>query len=204
MSQELSDLNQRTQIPTPKPRAAWLWLVLAAVAGLWLVRSALTTHAGEGKKLASLSLQPLTFAGDSVALDDLRGKVVVLNFWGPWCPPCRMELPHVAELARHYAGNDRCHVLAVACGARQPDPVSSLPELKQQTEELLSTMEIELAVYADPDARTRRAVSEAAGFSGYPTTLVLDPQGVVRRVWTGYAPGDEQQLAQVVASLLAD
>jgi thiol-disulfide isomerase/thioredoxin len=195
-----------TGTPAPKPRVPWLWLVLAAAAGLLFFRSALTTHTGEGegKKLASLSLEPLTFAGDRLALDDLKGKVVVLNFWGPWCPPCRMELPHVAELADRYAGNERCRVLAVSCGGGQPDPVSSLPELKEETKDLLSKMGLELAVYADPEAYTRRAVNEAVGFKGYPTTLVLDPQGVIRRFWIGYADGEEQEVAQLVALLLAE
>jgi thiol-disulfide isomerase/thioredoxin len=179
-----------------------MWFVLAAVAGLLLIRSLLPSHTGDGKKLASLSLEPLTFAGDSVTLDDLEGKVVVLNFWGTWCPPCRMELPHIAELASHYEDHARCRVLAVSC--RSEDPVSSLPDMKEQTEEMLLSMGIKLAVYADPDAHTRQAVSEAAGFSGYPTTVLLDPQGVIRRVWTGYTPGDEQEMAQVVASLLEE
>ncbi|HEV3338872.1 MAG TPA: TlpA disulfide reductase family protein [Pirellulales bacterium] len=200
MSQEPNDFYQ----PAPQRRVPWLWIALAAAAGLLFFRSALTTHAGEGKKLVSLSLEPLTFAGDRLALDDLKGKVVVLNFWGPWCPPCRRELPHVAELASHYAGNSRCRVLAVSCGYGEPDPVSSLPELKEQTDEVLASMGLKLAVYADPDARTRGAVSEAVKFSGYPTTLVLDPQGVIRKVWTGYAEGDEQALAELVAALLEE
>ncbi|HWB11006.1 MAG TPA: TlpA disulfide reductase family protein [Pirellulales bacterium] len=204
MSPESSDLSQPIPASTPAPRAGipWLWLVLAAAAGLLLLRSLWPTHTGAGKKLASLSLEPLTFSGERVALDDLKGKVVVLNFWGPWCPPCRMELPHIAELASHYAGDGRCRVLAVSCGGREPDPVSSLPKLKKQTNELLSAMDIKLAVYADPEARTRRAVNDAVSFGGYPTTLLLDPHGVIQKVWTGYAPGDEEEMARLVASLL--
>jgi thiol-disulfide isomerase/thioredoxin len=206
MSQEKGDFDQAMPASTPasKPRLPWLWLVLAAIAATLFFRSALTTRTPERIKLASLSLKPLAFASDSLTLDDLKGKVVLLNFWGTWCPPCREELPHIAELARHYEGNSRCRVVAVSCGSGTPDPLSSLPELKKRTDELLSTMQIKLAVYADPDGHTRRAVNQAVGFGGYPTTLVLDRQGVIRKVWAGYAPGAEEEMAWIVASLLAD
>ena len=211
-------MNEPTSEPLnemrPQPRWPRLWILLAGAAGLLAVWLAMPTqpilrksgarHPGVGKKLPALSLRPLTFAGDVVALDDVEGQVVVLNFWGTWCPPCQKELPHVAELARHYADSDRCRVLAVSCGDGRsgPDPTSSLPELQIETAQLLDATRIALPVYADPDARTRRAVQQTVGFDGYPTTLVLDSQGVVRGVWTGYGPGDETEVAELVESLL--
>jgi thiol-disulfide isomerase/thioredoxin len=196
----------------PRGRVPWAWIVLALLAGVgacWLALLPATPpqpsgqHAGIGKELPLLSLRPLTFAGDVISLDDVKGQVVVLNFWGTWCPPCRMELPHVAELAGRYKENSKVRVLAVSCGSGGPDSVSSLPDLQMDTTELLKTMRIDLPVYADPDIHTRRAVNDAAGFQGYPTTLVLDPRGVIRGVWTGYAEGDENQVVELVERLLA-
>ncbi|HQU42070.1 MAG: hypothetical protein B7Z73_09055 [Planctomycetia bacterium 21-64-5] len=203
-----------SEVPPSRPRLPWFWIVLAVGAGLLVLRLSASgplapsarnaggAHPGVGKRLTSLSLRPLTFAGDPLTLDDLAGKVVVLNFWGTWCPPCRDELPHVAELAEHYRNDDRCRVLAVSCGSGGPDPVSDLPELHMNTQQLLESMHLELPSYADPDGRTRRAVAQAVGFDGYPTTLVVDAQGVVRGIWTGYGPGVEKEIATLVATLL--
>jgi cytochrome c biogenesis protein CcmG, thiol:disulfide interchange protein DsbE len=197
-------MNEQPNRSDVSRRTPWLWILLAVAVGLLTVRLTLPTNKGIGKTLPLLSLQPLTFEGSTIALDDLRGQVVVLNFWGTWCPPCRRELPHVAKLASHYADDRRCRVLAVSCGTGGPDPVSSLPDLKNDTEELLAHMHLVLVAYADPDARTRRAVDQVVGFGGYPTTLVLDRNGVIRHVWTGYAAGDEKEVARLVESLLAD
>ena len=47
------------------------------------------------------------FDGESIRLSDLRGKVVLVNFWATWCPPCRQELTHVEkEIIEHFKGQD--------------------------------------------------------------------------------------------------
>lgn len=199
----------------PRRAFPWFWMLLALGAGTLAIvltanpslplptRNDGPSHPAVGKRLNSLSLRPLTFAGDSLTLDELAGKVVVLNFWGTWCPPCRAELPHVAELAHRYQDSERCRVLAVSCGASGPDPASELPELHLETRQLLDDTHLELPAYADPDGRTRRALVQAAQLNdfGYPTTVVFDGQGVIRGLWTGYAPGLEKEIESLVASL---
>lgn len=46
----------------------------------------------------------ITFDGRSISLDELRGEVVVLNYWATWCAPCRVELPVLASYFRRHAG----------------------------------------------------------------------------------------------------
>lgn len=179
-----------------------LLAILAAIAAVWLARPGNSLRQNH-KPLAELSLRPLTFSGDALALDDLKGKVVVLNFWGTWCPPCRRELPHVAELAGHYERDSRCLVLAVSCGNAGLDPDASLSDLEMDTKQLLKTMDLRFPVYADPNGVTRMAVKDAVGFSGYPTTLLLDGRGAIRHVWTGYSPGMEVEIEQMVKGLLS-
>ena len=62
---------------------------------------------GIGVPLAELRLQPLSGDGPPVSLADLRGSVVLLNFWGTWCPPCLRELPHIATNLQEPPGRRR-------------------------------------------------------------------------------------------------
>lgn len=188
--------------PPEKNRSLRFWGLLAMLAAVSVVWFALPTRQLQ-TPLAELSLRPLTFDGDALTLGDLKGKVVVLNFWGTWCPPCREELPHIAELANHYQQDSRCRVLAVSCGSAGLDPDASLVDLKWDTKQLLKATQLRLPVYADPDGVTRLAVKEAVGFSGYPTTVLLDERGTIRQVWSGYSPGLELEIEQMVEDLLS-
>ncbi len=71
-----------------------LWPELAAAAGL---------PAGSAPAPAP-ALRLATLAGDSIRPEDLRGKVVLVNFWATWCPPCRVEMPGFESVWRSRAG----------------------------------------------------------------------------------------------------
>jgi|WetSurMetagenome_2_1015567.scaffolds.fasta_scaffold09195_5 peroxiredoxin len=45
-------------------------------------------------------------AGEKVTLSDLKGKIVLLDFWATWCPPCRVEVPNLIDIQRKFAGSD--------------------------------------------------------------------------------------------------
>ena len=75
-----------------------------------------THHPAVGRKLPQLELKPLTGDGRPVSLEDLKGRVTLIDFWGTWCPPCAEELPHIAALATRFSGQLDFQVLAVSCG----------------------------------------------------------------------------------------
>jgi thiol-disulfide isomerase/thioredoxin len=168
---------------------------------LWQEGRAGKDHPAVGQRLATIELVPLTGDGQPVRAADLAGKVVVLNFWGTWCPPCIQELPHIAALEKHYRGRDDFRLLAVSCGRGLGEDRDAL---RRETANLLAQKGLDLPTYADPGQATRAAVNEAGGFGGYPTTLVLDRRGTIRGGFTGYAPGVELQLERLVEKLLAE
>ena len=194
------------------------WLVMAVVAGMvlfWLLFSPssmqpATEHPAVGQSLARVQLQPLTGTDQPIGQDDLAGKVVLINYWGPWCGYCLREFPHLVELNERYKSRDDFQLLAVSCSpAWQPDLPPQLSEpnldkLREETEQFLELRDFAMPIYADPNGISRRAVVSTIGWQGYPMTMVLDKQGKIRGVWEGYAPGVERQMEDLVLLLLKE
>ena len=161
------------------------------------------THAGVGEPLRYLELLPLTGGQPRVGRQDLLGHVTLLNFWGTWCPPCRAELPHLAELRQRYAGREAFRLLAVSCpAAGEPDDVQSL---RENTEALLKRLRLDLPTYYDPQLETRASVDRPTREDDYyPLSLLLDRKGVIRAVWSSYRPGVETEMERFIDMLLEE
>jgi cytochrome c biogenesis protein CcmG, thiol:disulfide interchange protein DsbE len=158
---------------------------------------------GIGKELSVLELQPLTGSSGPVSLDKIRNKVVLVNFWGTWCPPCRQEFPHIVELWDRYRGNTDFELLSVSSSGSAPEDVE---DVREQTEKYLKANGVTMPTYIDTTGASRQAVAELSakdGF-GYPTTILLDRKGVVRGFWSGYSAGVERSMANSISKLLAD
>jgi len=166
-----------------------------------MVTEPVESHRAVGQRLPDLQLVPLTGASQPVGLEDLRGKVVLVNIWGPWCPPCREELPDIAAVERKFRARGDFLLLAVSCGRGGSDDVE---ELRKSTEALFSKSGIAMPTYADPERITREAFDAVGGFEGYPTTFLMDRQGVIREVWVGYDEGIESQLEELIPKLLSE
>jgi len=188
--------------PSSRPKsstwAAWviLALVVAAIGTMLLARRGVSPEQSVGKTLPALRLVPLDAGEQTVTLDELAGRVALVNFWATWCPPCREELPHLADLGREFGEREDFVLAAVSCGEDDPE------SLRKNTEDLLVNMRLTLPVYTDPDSLTRDAFAQLAGPTGFPTSFVLDRQGVIRRVWVGYGPGLEDEMRATVKQLL--
>lgn len=159
-------------------KVALLVVTAVVVTQLVLQRSATTRPPGE--RAPPLSLADL--GGRQVDVAKLRGKVVAVNFWATWCPPCRAELP---ELSRFWTENrGKCfELVGVAEESAREDVVkmaSSIPYpvLVDERAEALSPW----------------------GVQGYPVTFVVDVDGNVRHVFTGGVSG--RDLEEAVRPLL--
>ena len=153
------------------------------------------------EKLSQLELLPLTGDSQPVTLAELEGRVVLINFWGTWCPPCLVELPHIAEIEKRFRDDPDFKLLAVSCNYEIPEDVA---DLRSKTSEFLQQVNIDMPTYVDPEGVSRSAVDDAVGFQGYPTTLLLDRQGVIRKVWAGYTPGVEKEMEKLISQLLEE
>jgi len=133
---------------------------LAATAGLvWLQH--------RGPRLAPDFAVP-DLSGQAVRLSALRGKVVLLNLWTTWCPPCREEMPSMERLYERLRDRD-FQLLAV----------SQDEDGKRVVEPFVKEMRLSFPVLVDPDHQ----VGDRYGVWGYPETFVIDRTGhVVERV----------------------
>lgn len=126
--------------------------------------------------------------GREVTLADYRGKVVLLNLWATWCPPCRKEMPSIDRLAGEMAGDD----FAVIALSTDRGDISRI--IRFYTEIGVENLPID----RDP----RGKVMRAAGVVGLPVTLLLDRQGrEIGRV-TGDADWDSAEAKALIAKAI--
>lgn len=129
--------------------------------------------------------------GRRVRLEDLRGQVVVLDFWATYCPPCREEIPHLVKLQKQY-GPKGFKVIGLNVGGEDDRP--KIPEFVK-----LYGIQYQLA---DPDDETVRLF--LAQDDSIPQTFVLDRQGRLVRHFVGYDSGVASELEQAVNDALAE
>ncbi|OBZ18492.1 cytochrome C biogenesis protein [Bacillus sp. FJAT-27264] len=118
-----------------------------------------------GQVAPDFSLQDLS--GNPVQLSDFRGKRVMLNFWATWCPPCRVEMPHMQSIYENYESED-----VVILGVNMTLTEKRLEDVSPFVQEQKLTFPIVL----DEDGELMQTYQIVA----YPTTYVLDADGVVR------------------------
>ena len=105
--------------------------------------------------------------GRPLALDNWRGRTVLLNLWATWCVPCRKEMPSLEALEKKFGGPN-FEVVTVNIDTRDPDkPKAWLKEVGISG----------LKYYADPNAKTFQDLKSAGRALGMPTTVLIDPQG---------------------------
>ena len=122
--------------------------------------------------------------GAQTKLSDLRGKVVVINFWASWCVPCKDEAPALEAISQKYAGRD-----VVLLGVNYLD-------VEHDAVAFLATYGVSYSNGVDLQQR----ISKAYRITGVPETFVVDQQGVVREVFI--QPITEAQLSTTLDQLL--
>ncbi|MBN1911414.1 MAG: TlpA family protein disulfide reductase [Pirellulales bacterium] len=173
-----------------------LIVALLALATTGCIESPSKMHQAVGKRLAQIELVPLTGEGQTVTGADLEGKVVLINFWATYCPPCKRELPEIAELQKEYADNDRVVVLAVSLGQQ------SLSDLRDETAATLEKLRLTLPTYADLRDATWGSYLGLGAQPVVPTTVILDGKGIISNAWTG--PATKRELDEAIQTLLKD
>lgn len=123
-----------------------------------------------------------------VQLGEFRGRVVLLNFWATWCPPCREELPALEEVARSFA-DEGLTVLTVSVR----EPADTVRKFVQE-------MGLRLPVLLDADGD----VGDRYGVLAIPTTVAVDRSGRIVGKIVGYREWLGPPAQEYVRALLRD
>ncbi len=162
--------------------ASWTWLNRVPESNAAPSASAPAPH-------ADFTAPPFTLkstTGDQFDLASLKGKVVLVNFWATWCPPCRAEMPAIDQIYR--ANRDSGLVVLGVNQAEDPVAVQSFA----------SQFNLSFPILLDLDG----AVNARYNIGALPTTFIIDRKGIIRDQAIG--PITREQVQNKLQPLLAE
>lgn len=168
-------VRRKSQKPYPiLPMAAGLLLI-----GFALIIMTSPKPQSDGESLSSVKPASVNFAAPELSLENLNGqiesladyrdRVVLVNNWATWCPPCKAEMPTLAAYYNEHK-SEGFTIIAIEAG----DPVDAVAPFVQ-------SYNLEFPVWLDPNG----ASLGAFGNGTLPNSYVIDRTGTVRYAWTG-------------------
>jgi peroxiredoxin len=141
---------------------------------------------------ASTSMAPSftlpSSSGEVVTLDELKGQVVMINFWASWCGPCRQEMPLLEQMHKRYSALGFT-LLGVNVESDTKD-----------AEKWLQQVPVTFPVLFDK----QNQVSKLYDVNAMPSTVFIDRKGNVRYLHRGYKNGDESEYLNQIRALLKE
>lgn len=122
------------------------------------------------------------------ALQELKGKVVYVDFWASWCPPCVKSFPFLNEL-NHDLKDKGLHVIGI-----------NLDEKVADAQEFIAKHPVDFSIVADPSKQCAKGLEVMA----MPTSYLIDRKGNIRHVHQGFRPGESEQLRALITQLVME
>lgn len=181
-----------------------LWIMLAAIVAICAVlllwnpqqanaqndeeaQIAATTRAKEGTLAPDFTVEMID--GSRITLADLRGKVVLVNFWATWCPPCREELKYVqADIIDRFKGKDFVFI-----------PISR-GETRRAVEDFRKRTGYEFPMGLDPD----QSIFGKFASNYIPRNFLIDRKGRIVLATVGFEKAEFVQLVKTIETTIND
>ena len=151
-------------------------IVLAFIAITTVKKSSLNTTKQTSK--ISYENQPIapTFTGiniltnKKVSLKDYNGKIIILDFWATWCPPCRAEIPHFVDIQNKY--KDSVQIIGISLETNRQDRVREFAD--------------QYGINYPIIMATREIVNNYGNIKAIPTTFIIDNNGKIVQKYVGF------------------
>ncbi|MEA5000846.1 MAG: TlpA disulfide reductase family protein [Endomicrobiaceae bacterium] len=124
--------------------------------------------------------------GQKVSLSDFKGKVVFVDFWASWCPPCRQSIPAVEKLYEEYKDNGNIVFLGI-----------NLNEDKSSVSKFVEKQKIKYTVLMSD----KKVISNYK-ISGIPAFFLIDQKGNMYNKYVGYSPDSENSWKEDIKKLI--
>lgn len=178
------------------PKVGSLALVAATSLGLGCGGASGDTHAASsgsarglvGRTAPDFSATAVANGKGKVSLEELRGKVVLVDFWGTFCEPCKKSFPKLQSLYGKYAGS----------GLKIVGISEDEAEDKSKISDFANTYGAKFTLAWDGD----KSIAEAYKPETMPSSFLVDRRGVVRFEHVGYHDGEEDDIDREVQELL--
>jgi peroxiredoxin len=175
--------SQRANSGNKKTTKSFTWIIwplvgIGAMALMLRMQQPTATSGTDSAPSPSGSVAPpftlMDVNGGMVSLSDFKGKVVILDFWATWCPPCKREIPDFITLQSEYASKG-LQIVGVALD--QPDKVRAFAKQNGMNYPVLLGSDQISALYG--------------GIEGIPTTFILDKNGNIVNRFEGFRPKED-------------
>ncbi len=154
-------------------------------------REAMIKKLTEGEGLFPFDFEVTSVDGKPLKKDNYLGKVLIVDIWGTWCPPCRAEIPHFVDFYEKY--QDRGFDI-VGLNYEGDTTDAEVAKVKAFMEEFQMPYDCALG--------TEEIQQQVPNFRGFPTTLYIDREGKVRKVEVGFAPQMLPDMELTIETLL--
>ncbi len=188
-------VTQARRAPPPKERGPFGRVAtIAGIIGIlgFLAYNQFGDRGGPIEGAPAPDFSATLLAGETFELADAQGKVVVLDFWATWCPPCVKTLPALQKVHEHYASNDDVIIASVN--------TDSGKNRKRKVELFMKNNHFAFPVLLDEAF----SIQNAYRIESIPTMVVLDRNGVVTKVKVGVATSNIDTLAENIQALVEE
>jgi thiol-disulfide isomerase/thioredoxin len=129
-----------------------------------------------------------TLDGQEMTLSKLKGKVVLLDFWATWCPPCREAIPHLINLQKTYQEKG---IEVIGMNMDKGDV--------ETIRRFVKSMDIPYPITVTPEE-----VSRSYGVTALPTTILIDKEGRIRQKLLGFTSEISEQITSTIVELIQE